>query len=196
MDQLLNIAVKSGHKSGTVLVGYCCQDSGTVGTLTAGYLTAVKQYNASNGTRFTTSQVLDTSDSDPSAANTTWQTKLQSLQGKNLVAIACSQVGDPVIVAAKALGMKPGFVPIATVNTTQDRLDYLEEGWMDVIIDQSVYAQGYIAAAQAWMYVNSKTSPTPLYDTGAALITKDTVSQARENLAYVATRAKQLGIQA
>jgi ABC-type sugar transport system substrate-binding protein len=189
---VLDAAVKAGKKDGTILLGYCCGNQGAVGTRTAGQLAGVKDYNAKNGTSFKTTELLDVSDSNPATAQGSWEAKLRAVT--DLIGIVCDQVGDPSILAAKKLGKEAGFVPIVTFDVTEERLKLVEDGWFLGVVDQQPYAQGYIAAAQGWMYVKSKTKPPLIYDTGSTIITKDTVEDSRANSKYINTRAAELGI--
>jgi ABC-type sugar transport system substrate-binding protein len=186
-------AVANGKKSGPILLGYCCADAGAVGTRTVGLKAGLKAFNAANGTNFTTTELLDTSDTNPAGALSTWQSKLAQV-GDKIVGIVCDQVGDPSIEAAKAAGKKPGFVPIATFDVTAARLQSLNQGWFIAVVDQQPYAQGYVAAAQAWAYLTAKMQPVDLYNTGNAIITKANLASTLEGEAYIAKRAKELGL--
>jgi ABC-type sugar transport system substrate-binding protein len=190
---VLDAAVAAGKKSGSVLLGYCCGNKGAVGTRTAGQLAGLTAYNQAHGTSFKAIQLLDTSDTDPASALGTWKAKLTQVGG-SIVGMVCDQVGDPSIQAAIALGKKPGFVPIVTFDVTSQRLNYVEQGWLNAIVDQQPYAQGYIAAAQAFMWLEAHTQPPAIYNTGSALITKDHVTDVRNQQTYITQRASQLGI--
>jgi simple sugar transport system substrate-binding protein len=193
VTKVLDAAKAKGHRDGTVLLGYCCGNQGAVGTRTAGQKQGLKEYNSANGTNFTLEELLDVSDSDPSRAAGSWQSKLSAVDSK-LVGIVCDQVGDPSIQGAKKLGKKAGWVPIVTFDVTDDRLNELQEGWFIGVVDQQPYAQGYVSAAQAWMQVTSQTVPTAVYDTGSTIVTADTLANARKNIKYINERASQLGI--
>ena len=190
---VLSKAKDGGKTSGPLLLGYCCGNQGAVGTRTKGLKQGVNEFNKENGTNFTTTELLDTSDSAPASATGQWQAKLRQV-GDNLVGIVADGVGNPTIDAAKAAGKKPGFVPIGTFDVTDQRLTYLDDGWFTVVVDQQPYAQGWIPAVQAYMWLEARTRPTALYDTGSALITKDGVGDARKNAQYIHTRGRELKI--
>jgi simple sugar transport system substrate-binding protein len=192
-NMVLDAAVKNGKKDGVFLMGYCCGNQGAVGTRSAGQKQGVADYNKANGTNFTISQVLDTSDSDPASAQGTWEAKLTAL-GDKCIAIICDQVGDPSIQAMKAQNKKPGWVPIGTFDVTTARLDLLKQDWFIGVVDQQPYAQGFISATQAVMQVTSQTRPTLLYDTGSAIITKDTLADSLKGIDYINKQAKAYGI--
>lgn len=190
---ILAKAEAAGKKSGPLLLGYCCGNQGAVGTRTKGLKQGVAEYNKEHGTNFTTTEVLDTSDSAPAQANSQWEAKLRQV-GDALIGISADHVGNGEVFAAKKLGKKAGFVPIGTFDVTDERLSLLEQGWFDHVVDQQPYAQGWVPAAQAYMWLEAKTRPTLLYDTGSALITKEGVADARANAQYIKTRGKELKI--
>jgi ABC-type sugar transport system substrate-binding protein len=190
---VMDAAVAKGHKQGPILLGYCCGNQGAVGTRTSGLLAGIRQYNKAHGTNFTSVQLLDASDTDPASALGVWQAKLRQV-GHQIVGMVCDQVGDPSITAAKSIGLAPGFVPAVTFDVTDQRLQYVDDGWFIAVVDQQPYAQGYVAAAQAYMWLQSKTNPVLDYDTGSDLITKTGLAAKRESDAYIAKRASELGL--
>jgi simple sugar transport system substrate-binding protein len=194
MTVVLDGAVAAGKKEGPVLFGYCCGNKGAVGTRTTGLKEGMSRYNTAKGTNFTASELLDASESNPASATGVWQAKLRQ-QADQLVGIVSDHVGNAEIEGLIAMGKKPGFIPIITFDVTAERLDYTEQGWFTAIVDQQPYAQGFIPASQAFMWLEGHTQPASLYDTGSALITKDGVANVRAQSEYITRRAGELGLQ-
>jgi simple sugar transport system substrate-binding protein len=194
MTVVLDAAVAAGKKEGPVLYGYCCGNKGAVGTRTTGLKEGMSRYNTAKGTNFTASELLDASESNPASATGVWQAKLRQ-QADQLVGIVSDHVGNAEIEGLIAMGKKPGFIPIITFDVTAERLDYCEQGWFTAIVDQQPYAQGFIPASQAFMWIEGHTQPTSLYDTGSALIYKAGVADVRAQSEYITRRAAELGLQ-
>ena len=191
---VLDVATAAGKKEGPVLFGYCCNNQGAVGTRTAGLKEGLTRYNAAKGTNFTQSELLDASESNPASASGVWQAKLAQ-QADQLVGIVSDHVGNAEIDALIAMGKQPGFIPIVTFDVTAERLDHTEKGWFTAIVDQQPYAQGFIPAAQAFMWLEGRTQPVLTYDTGSTFITKDRVKDVRAQTDYITRRAGELGLQ-
>jgi ABC-type sugar transport system substrate-binding protein len=190
---VLDAAVQNGKKDGVVLFGYCCSNQGAVGSRTLGQEQGLAEYNRENGTSFTSTGLLDVSESNAATAAGSWESKLRAV-GDKLVGIVSSGVGEPSVQAAKKLGKEPGFVPNVIFDVTADRLKNLEDGWFLGVVDQQPYAQGFIAAAEAYMWITAKNRPPLVYDTGSTIILRDGVADARASAEYVTKRAEELGI--
>jgi len=191
VQPVLDANVAKGRKSGQIIVGFCCGGAGPVAERAIGNRMGIDAYNKAHGTSFQAAQLLDTSETDPTQALSTWTAKFRGL-GKSLAGVVVSQVGNPPVDAAKALGYKPGEVPIITFDSTPARLDLLDQGWFLGIVDQQPYVQGFISAAHAFMHFLGST-PIPLYNCGTAIITKSTTAAVRAREAYLQKRASDLG---
>jgi ABC-type sugar transport system substrate-binding protein len=192
MDALLTRVVANGHKSGTILIGRCCPAGLPVTMRTVGQKKGITAFNAKHGTSFTVSEFLDHSETDIAQSTQLWTAKLRQ-GGKNIVGAAQDGAGDPEIVAAKQLGMKPGQVPFICHDVSTDRLNYLKQGWFVGLVDQQPYAQGYISAVQAVMYIDHVNKPVLTYDTGSAIVTQKDVPKVIEREAKLLESAKKYG---
>jgi ABC-type sugar transport system substrate-binding protein len=192
MDALLTQVVADGHKSGTILIGRCCPAGLPVTMRTVGQKQGIKSFNAKHGTSFTVSEFLDHSETDIAQSTQLWTAKLRQ-GGKSIVGAAQDGAGDPEIVAAKQLGMKPGQVPFICHDVSTDRLNYLKQGWFVGLVDQQPYAQGYISAVQAVMYIDHVNKPVLTYDTGSAIVTQKDVPKVIEREAKLLESAKKYG---
>jgi ABC-type sugar transport system substrate-binding protein len=192
MDALLARVVANGHKTGTILIGRCCPAGLPVTKRTVGQKQGIKAFNAKHGTSFTVSEFLDHSETDVGQAAQLWSAKLRQ-GGTKIVGAAQDGAGDPEIVAAKQLGMKPGQIPFICHDVSTDRLNYLKQGWFVGLVDQQPYAQGYISAIQAVMYVDHANKPVTTYDTGSAIVRQKDVPRIIQREAKLLESAKKYG---
>jgi len=192
MNALLTQVTANGKKSGTILLGRCCPTGVPVSLRTVGQKQGIKQWNAKHGTSFKYVEFLDHSETDIAQSTSLWTAKIRQV-GKDLVGAAQDGAGDPEIAAAKQLGMKPGQVPFICHDVSTDRLNFLKEGWFVGLVDQQPYAQGYISAAQAVMYIDYVNKPVLNYDTGSAIVTKTDYPRIVEREAKLQERAKKYG---
>jgi ABC-type sugar transport system substrate-binding protein len=192
MNALLDQVVKNGKKSGSILIGRCCPTGVPVQLRTVGQHQGITAYNKKHGTSFKAVEFLDHSETDVTQSASLWAAKMRQL-GKDLVGAAQDGAGDPEIAAAKQLGMKPGQVPFICHDVSVDRLNFLKQGWFVGLVDQQPYAQGYISAAQAVMYVDYVNKPELTYDTGSAIVTQKDYPRIVEREAKLQERAKKYG---
>jgi ABC-type sugar transport system substrate-binding protein len=186
--------LKAGHKSGTVIDGNPAPGNLATEQRHQGLVIGLKQFNAKNGTQYTAEQFYDKS-YVPAQSIPLYQAKFKQL-GKKLIGIAGAGVVpmEVALVAVKQAGFKPGVLPMVTHDTSPKLDAGVKEGWIQGLIDQQLYSQGFVAAALGWQWAERDFIPAPTFDTGELLITKANIDEVAARDAAVVARAKKLGL--
>ena len=117
---------------------------------------------------------VDFNDDDPSKAQAQVEAKLQAepdlagIFGTNVF----SAQGAGQVVANKGLS---GKVKVVAFDATEQAIEMLKGGTVDLVIAQKPYDMGYMAVAMGKAYLDGVTSVPKFIPTGYAIITRDNV---------------------
>jgi simple sugar transport system substrate-binding protein len=162
---------------------------------TKGIIEGVRQINKEKGTKFKVESFADKSRTDPTTSVTLWKNKIRS-EGKNLGGIVT--VGFSSIVAAlkaiKELNMKPGQVGVGSFDTEASINQGVKDGYIQILIDQQLYSQGYIPPLLAWQAKERGFYAPLIFDTGSAIVDKSNVDFVIKRDENIIKLAKKYGL--
>jgi simple sugar transport system substrate-binding protein len=185
---------KRGKKSGVVIDSNPAPGNLATEQRHQGFVIGLKQFNAKNKTQYVAQQFYDSSYTPPKSL-TLYSAKFKQL-GSQLIGIGSTGVvpGEVILDAVKQAGFKPGQIPIVSHDTSPKLDAAVKDGWIQALMDQQLYSQGFIAAAEGWQWVARDFIPAPTFDTGELVITKANIDAVAARDDAVTARAKKLGI--
>jgi simple sugar transport system substrate-binding protein len=185
------LAQKKGKKEGWIVLGNGNPGSVLIDDRQRGAGAGVAEFNKANGTNFSFEGYPDGEFGEMTTSIQKWTAKIRE-KGDGLVAILGTGNPMPLIQAMQELGKRPGEVLCGSHDVSPAYLKAMRDGWLQWLVDQEYYPQGYYSAASGYMVVEGKYT-YPSIKPGSRLITAENIDAVSERVDTWVKKAKTYG---